>query len=115
RARADGGDLAFGTVDSFLIWRLSGGLVHATDVTNASRTLLLDLETRAFSDDLCRLFGVPRALLPAVHPSAGTIAVTRGIAVLPDGLPIAGCAGDQQAALFGQDCVPAGDAKCTYG
>ncbi|HET6146936.1 MAG TPA: glycerol kinase GlpK [Polyangia bacterium] len=115
RRRAEQGTLAFGTVDSFLIWRLSGGRVHATDVTNASRTLLLDLEARTFSDDLCQLFGVPRSLLPAVHPSSGTIAVTRGTAGLPDGLPISGVAGDQQAALFGQDCVDAGDAKCTFG
>jgi glycerol kinase len=115
RGRAEAGAIAFGTVDSFLIWRLSGGRVHATDVSNASRTLLLDLETRRFSDDLCDLFGVPRALLPEVRGSSGLIAVTRGVPGLPDGLPIAGVAGDQQAALFGQDCVDAGDAKCTYG
>jgi glycerol kinase len=115
RRRAEQGEIAFGTVDSFLISRLSGGRVHATDVSNASRTLLLDLETRAFSDELCELFGVPRALLPEVHPSAGTIAITRGVPGLPDGLPIAGVAGDQQAALFGQDCLDPGDAKCTYG
>ena len=115
RPRAEQGQLAFGTVDSFLIWRLSGGRVHATDVSNASRTLLLDLETRRFSDELCQLFGVPRALLPEVRDCAGILAVTRGVPGLPDGLPIAGVAGDQQAALFGQDCVEAGDAKCTYG
>ncbi|HEY2903532.1 MAG TPA: glycerol kinase GlpK [Polyangia bacterium] len=115
RRRADDGALAFGTVDSFLIWRLSGGRVHATDVTNASRTLLLDLHSRRFSDDLCQLFGVPRVLLPEVRSSAGLIAVTRGVPGLPDGIPIAGVAGDQQAALYGQDCTMAGDAKCTYG
>jgi glycerol kinase len=115
RSRAEQGAIAFGTVDSFLIWRLSGGRVHATDVSNASRTLLLDLETRRFSDDLCQLFGVPRQLLPEVRPSAGLIAMTRGVPGLPDGLPISGVAGDQQAALFGQDCVEAGDAKCTFG
>ena len=115
RRRAEEGEIAFGTVDSFLISRLSGGRVHATDVSNASRTLLLDLETRTFSDDLCALFGVPRGMLPEVRPSAGTIAVTRGVPGLPDGLPIAGVAGDQQAALFGQDCLDTGDAKCTYG
>ena len=109
RRRTEQGTLAFGTVDSFLIWRLSGGRVHATDVSNASRTLLLDLEARTFSDDLCKLFGVPRSLLPAVHPSSGIIAATRGVAGLPDGLPISGVAGDQQAALFGQDCLDAGD------
>jgi glycerol kinase len=115
RQRAVDGAIAFGTVDSFLIWRLSGARVHATDVTNASRTLLLDLETRRFSDDLCHLFGVPRVMLPEVRSSAGLMAVTRGVPGLPDGLPIAGVAGDQQAALFGQDCTDAGDAKCTYG
>jgi glycerol kinase len=115
RPRAEAGALAFGTVDSFLIWRLSGGRVHATDVSNASRTLLLDLDTRQFSDELCDLFGVPRALLPEVRGSSELIAVTRGVPGLPDGLPISGVAGDQQAALFGQDCVDAGDAKCTYG
>ena len=115
RRQAEQGAIAFGTVDSFLIWRLSGGRVHATDVSNASRTLLLDLETRRFSDDLCQLFGVPRAVLPEVRTSSGLVAVTRGIPGLPDGLPISGVAGDQQAALFGQDCVDAGDAKCTFG
>jgi glycerol kinase len=115
RRQAEQGAIAFGTVDSFLIWRLSGGRVHATDVSNASRTLLLDLETRRFSDELCQLFGVPRAVLPEVHGSSGLVAVTRGVPGLPDGLPISGVAGDQQAALFGQDCVDAGDAKCTFG
>ncbi|HVR60740.1 MAG TPA: glycerol kinase GlpK [Polyangia bacterium] len=115
RARAEAGALAFGTVDSFLIWRLSGGRVHATDVTNASRTLLLDLHSRRFSDDLCQLFGVPRVLLPEVRPSSGLVAVTRAVPGLPDGIPIAGVAGDQQAALYGQDCTMPGDAKCTYG
>jgi glycerol kinase len=115
RARAESGAIAFGTVDSFLIWRLTGGKTHATDVTNASRTLLCDLRTRRFSDDLCALFGVPAALLPEVRPSAGRLGETRGVPGLPDGIPIAGVAGDQQAALFGQDCTEAGDAKCTFG
>jgi glycerol kinase len=115
RARALAGAIAFGTVDSFLIWRLTGGQVHATDVTNASRTLLCDLRTRQFSDELCALFGVPLALLPEVRPSAGRIGQTRGVPGLPDGIPITGVAGDQQAALFGQDCTAPGDAKCTYG
>jgi glycerol kinase len=115
RQRADNGDLAFGTVDSFLIWRLSGGRVHATDVTNASRTLLFDLREQRFSDDLCHLFGVPRAILPEVRSSAGLVAVTRSVPGLPDGIPISGVAGDQQAALYGQDCIVPGDAKCTYG
>jgi glycerol kinase len=115
RARAEAGALAFGTVDSFLVWRMTGGRVHATDVTNASRTLLFDVRTRAFSDELCALFGVPASLLPEVRPSAGKIAETRGVPGLPDGIPIAGMAGDQQAALFGQDCTEPGDAKCTFG
>jgi len=115
RARAEAGEIAFGTVDSFLIWRLTGGKTHATDVTNASRTLLCDLRTRRFSDELCALFGVPPALLPEVRPSAGRLGETRGVPGLPDGIPITGVAGDQQAALYGQDCTAPGDAKCTFG
>jgi glycerol kinase len=115
RAAAAAGKLAFGTIDSFLIWRLTGGRVHATDVSNASRTLLLNLQTAAWDDELCRYFGVPRALLPAVRPSAADFGVTRGVGFLPDGLPILGVAGDQQAALFGQCCFSPGEAKCTYG
>jgi glycerol kinase len=115
RTRAEAGEIAFGTVDSFLIWRLTGGNVHATDATNASRTLLCDLRTRRFSDELCALFDVPPAVLPEIRPSAGRIGETRGVPGLPDGIPIAGVAGDQQAALFGQDCTEPGDAKCTFG
>jgi glycerol kinase len=115
RERAARGELAFGTVDSYLLWRLSGGQVHATDVTNASRTLLFDLHRLAWSDELCDLFRIPRALLPAVRPSQGKLAETRGVPGLPDGIPVTGVAGDQQAALFGQGCVTPGDAKCTYG
>jgi len=89
--------------------------VHATDATNASRTLLCDLRTRRFSDELCALFDVPPAVLPEIRPSAGRIGETRGVPGLPDGIPIAGVAGDQQAALFGQDCTEPGDAKCTFG
>jgi glycerol kinase len=115
RAHAEAGRLAAGTVDSWLIWRLTGGRVHATDVTNASRTLLLDLRTTRWDNDLCRFFGVPRFILPEVRPSAADFGTTRGLDFLPDGLPIAGVAGDQQAALFGQRAFAAGDAKCTYG
>ena len=115
RDRAEAGEIAFGTVDTFLVWRLSGGRVHATDVSNASRTLLFDLETLRFSDDLCEIFDVPSQILPEVRPSSGRFAETRGVPGLPDGIPIAGVAGDQQAALFGQDCVDTGDAKCTFG
>ena len=110
-AKAD----AFGTIDSYLLWRLTGGATHATDVTNASRTLLLDLHTLSWSDELCDLIGVPRALLPEVVPSSGTCGHTKGVPGLPDGIPIAGLAGDQQSALFGQACFTPGDAKCTYG
>ncbi|NVB84733.1 MAG: glycerol kinase GlpK [Kofleriaceae bacterium] len=109
------GSLAFGTVDSYLLWRLTGGRVHATDVTNASRTLLFDIEELEWSDELCEMLGVPRALLPDVVPSSGTCGMTKGVPGLPDGVPIAGLAGDQQSALFGQACFAPGDAKCTYG
>jgi glycerol kinase len=114
-AAARAGELAFGTIDSYLLWRLTGGAVHATDVTNASRTLLFDLETLAWSDELLELFGVPRSVLPSVVASSGTVGLTRGVPGLADGIPIAGLAGDQQAALFGQACFAPGDAKCTYG
>jgi glycerol kinase len=115
RKRAESGELAAGTIDSFLIWRLTGGRVHATDRTNASRTLLLNLHSAAWDDELCRYFAIPPRLLPEVRPSAADFGTTRGLDFLPDGLPLAGVAGDQQAALFGQRGFAAGDAKCTYG
>ncbi len=119
RARANAGELAFGTIDSYLVWRLSGGAarnaVHATDVTNASRTLLMSLETLDWDNRMLELFGVPRNVLPKIVDSAGQIAKTNGFPHLPDGTPITGIAGDQQAALFGQACFGIGDAKCTYG
>ncbi len=115
RARAERGEIAFGTVDSFLVFRLSNGRTHATDVSNASRTLLLDLHTLEWSEDLCALFGVPRAVLPEIRASQGEVTTTRGVPGLADGVPVAGVAGDQQAALFGQGCVTPGDAKCTFG
>jgi glycerol kinase len=115
RERAERGELAFGTVDSALLWKLTGGAVHATDVTNASRTLLMDLARRQWDDELCQLFGVPRGVLPEIRPSAGVLGTVKGVRGLPDGLPIAGIAGDQQAALVGQACFSEGDAKCTYG
>jgi glycerol kinase len=114
-AQAESGRFAAGTIDSWLLWRLTGGKVHATDASNASRTLLLNLHTAAWDDDLCRFFGVPAALLPRVVPSAADFGVTAGLGFLPDGLPITGVAGDQQAALFGQGGFASGDAKCTYG
>jgi glycerol kinase len=113
--KARDGALAFGTIDTFLVWRLTGGLVHVTDVSNASRTLLVDLRTRDWDRALLDLFGVPRSLLPEIRPSSQVYGVTKGVKVLPDGIPVAGIAGDQQAALFGQACFSPGDAKCTYG
>jgi len=115
RGRAEAGQLAWGTIDSFLIWRLTGGRVHATDVSNASRTLLLNLKSARWDEELCGYFGVPRALLAEVRPSAADYGRTMGLDFLPDGLPITGVAGDQQAALFGQRSFGAGEAKCTYG
>jgi glycerol kinase len=114
RARAENGDLAFGTVDSFLLWRLTGGKVHATDATNASRTLLFDIHTGVWDTDLCRLFGVPIAMLPEVKDCAADFGTTT-----PDifGRPVAirGIAGDQQAATVGQACFSPGMMKSTYG
>lgn len=115
RAKAKRGALAFGTIDSFLIHRLSGGEAHVTDVSNAGRTLLMDLDSLRWDDELLELFGVPRAILPEIRPSSGVVATTRGVAGLPDGIPIAGIAGDQQSALFGQACFDPCDSKCTYG
>ncbi len=119
RARADAGALAFGTVDSYLVHELAGGTAekapHVTDVTNASRTLLMNLRSRSWDATMCEMLGVPRSVLPDIVPSAAPVAVTRRVSGLPDGIPIAGIAGDQHAALFGQACFDAGDAKCTYG
>ncbi len=114
RARAEEGRLAFGTVDSWLIWKLTGGNVHVTDVSNASRTMLFNIRTMAWDDELLRLLGVPRSMLPEVRSSSevyGRVTADLGLA----GLPIAGIAGDQQSALFGQMCVSPGLTKCTYG
>jgi glycerol kinase len=115
RKRAERGDLAFGTVDTWLLWQLTGGRVHATDVTNASRTLCLALHTGDWDDAMLALLDVPRALLPAVLPSSGLFGETADLGWLPRGIPITGIAGDQQAALFGQACHRRGDAKNTYG
>ncbi len=115
RARAERGELAFGTVDAYLVHALTGGGRHVTDVTNASRTLLFDIHQMGWSDALLERFGVPGSVLPEVAPCAGTFGEVRGVDGLPDGLPITGIAGDQQAALFGQACFERGDAKCTYG
>lgn len=115
RARAEAGELIAGTVDSWLIWHLSGGKRHVIDVTNASRTLLMDLRGANWSEDLCRLFAVPPGILPEIIPSSGRLAETSGFDSLPDGIAIAGIAGDQQASLVGQGCLEPGQAKCTYG
>jgi glycerol kinase len=109
------GRYAVGTVDSYLIARMTRGLHHVTDVSNAGRTLLLDLATGEWSDELCGIFGVPRDALPDLVPSWGEVAVTDPRSFLDLELPIAGIAGDQQSALFGQTCFDEGDAKCTYG
>ncbi len=115
RPQAEKGSLAFGTIDTFLVRQLSGGEAHVTDVTNASRTLLFDIGKGAWDPELCAILRVPEALLPRVCSSSGIVARTKGVPGLPDGIPVAGIAGDQQAALFGQTCFEIGDAKCTYG
>jgi len=115
REHAQAGQLAAGTIDSYLLWRLTGGKVHATEPSNASRTSLWPLGGSDWDDDLCALFRVPKRVLPQVLPCTTTFGTTRGVANLPDGIPICGIAGDQQAALFGQVCHAAGEAKCTYG
>ncbi len=115
RERGERGDLAFGTVDSFLVYKLTGGSAHVTDISNASRTLLMNLRTGAWDDTLLKRFFVPRAMMPTIVGSAEVVGKTRGVSFLPDGIPISGIAGDQQAALFGQCCFDVGDAKCTYG
>lgn len=115
RARAEAGDALFGTVDSWLLWNLTGGTeggLHLTDPTNASRTQLMDLRSLDWSGELLALFGVPRACLPAIRPSSDVYGTARG---LLDGVPVAGILGDQQAALVGQACFRPGEAKNTYG
>jgi len=113
RARAEAGELQFGTIDTYVAWRLTGA--HVTDPSNASRTLLYNLHTGDWDDELLKLFGVPRATLPAIHPSSHVVGHTQGVSFLPDGIPVAGMIGDQQGALFGQACFKRGMAKCTYG
>jgi glycerol kinase len=110
-----GPELALGTIDSWLIWNLTGGTVHATDVTNASRTMLYDIVERAWSPELCDLLHVPIGSLPEVRPSSGRFGTTVEQHGIPAGIPVSGVAGDQQAALFGQACLDPGQAKNTYG
>lgn len=115
RQRTQAGEWLFGTIDSFLTWRLTGSRVHVTDVTNASRTQLMNLKTLDWDDDLLSIFQVPREALPKIVPSSGVVGHTKGLSFLPDGIPIAGLAGDQQAAMVGQACFETGSSKCTYG
>ena len=110
RTAAERGELLFGTIDSWLIWNLTGE--HVTDVTNASRTLLMNLATLDWDEALCEAIGVPRAMLPRIRPSAETYGTARGALA---GVPVASALGDQQAALFGQTCFEPGEGKCTYG
>lgn len=114
RAAAETGQLAFGTVDSWLTWNLSGGAAHVTDASNASRTLLFDIHSGDWDDDLLGLFSIPRAVLPKIVASSGVVAHTAPV-LFGAPIPIAGIAGDQQAALFGQRCVTPGMVKNTYG
>lgn len=108
-------DLALGTIDAWLIWNLTGGEVLATDVTNASRTMLCDIRSRSWDPDLCELLGVPIDALPEIVASSGRVGITSERCDVPPGIPVSGVAGDQQAALFGQACVEPGMAKNTYG
>lgn len=112
RARAERGELGFGTVDTWLLWKLTGGKTHATDLSNASRTMLCNIHTGAWDEDLLRLFGIPRVMLPEIRSSSEIYGYLDCMGVK---IPIAGVAGDQQSALFGQRCFSVGDAKNTYG
>ena len=114
RAQADRGELAFGTIDSWLMWQLTGGAVHATDVSNAARTMLFNVRTNQWDDELLALLGIPASLMPHVHPSSAHFGEVRAD-LLGHAIPIGGVAGDQQSALFGQACFKAGMAKNTYG
>ena len=115
RARAERGDLLFGTIDSWLIWNLTGGRLHVTDVSNAARTLLFDIHARQWDDELLRMLEIPRRMLPQVRSCSEVYGHTVALPGLPAGVPISGVAGDQQAALFGQACFEPGMAKNTYG
>ncbi len=115
REKATRGDAVFGTIDTFLVHRLTGGKAHVTDATNASRTLLMDLRRLVWDSEMLDLLTVPAASLPTIVASSGVVGTTRGLRWLPDGIPIAGIAGDQQAAMVGQACFAPGESKCTYG
>ena len=118
--RAENGELAFGTIDSWLLWKLTGGseaagALHRTDPTNASRTLLYNIHNQHWDEELCGILGIPMSMLPEVLPSSGVFGETEAFDGLPAGIPVAGIAGDQQAALYGQGCWEPGQAKNTYG
>lgn len=115
RQKAESGAVAAGTVDSYLVFRLTGGQSHVTDVSNASRTLLMNINTGQWDDELCGILDVPPAILPKIVGSSEVYGRTKGVPGLDDGIPVCGMAGDQQAALFGQACFEPGDAKCTFG
>jgi len=115
RTKAEAGELAFGTIDTWLIWNLSGGQLHITDVSNASRTMLLNIHDCSWDDELLKIFGIPKSILPEVRASSEVYGKTSPIVGPTSGIPIAGIAGDQQAALFGQLCVQPGMVKNTYG
>lgn len=115
RERMLAGHVKCGTIDCFLVDRLTSGVSHVTDVSNASRTLLFNIHTLQWDEELLKILGVPHSILPRVAGNSEVYGYTKGLGVLPDGIPISGMAGDQQAALFGQACFAQGDAKCTYG
>ena len=115
REEAETGRVKAGTIDTYLTWKLTGGGVHVTDATNASRTLLMDLESLEWDEQLCTIMDVPQKVLPDIKGCAEIYGHTKNVPTLPDGIPICGMAGDQQAALFGQACFETGEAKCTYG
>jgi glycerol kinase len=115
RPRAERGEVCFGTMDSYLVFRLTGCDRHVTDVSNASRTLMMNLEKLSWDGSLLEILEVPSRMLPEIRPSSEVYGTTRGVEGLPDGIPVCGMAGDQQAALFGQNCFDPGQVKCTYG
>ncbi len=115
KQRLSAGRVCAGTVDSYLVWQLTAGSTHVSDISNAARTSLMNLEHASWDQELLDLFEVPGDILPRIVPSSGVLGHTSGVPGLPDGIPIAGMAGDQQAALFGQACFNSGEAKCTFG
>ncbi|MGZ3771610.1 MAG: glycerol kinase GlpK [Bdellovibrio sp.] len=113
--KAKDGEILAGTVDTFLLWKLTGGRAHKTDVSNASRTMLMNIHTGWWDEELLKLFSVPGEILPEICPSNAHFGQTFGLGFIPDGIPVTGIIGDQQAALFGQACYDAGESKCTFG